>query len=217
MTTERAPFRIPRAGVLSVTVLGLAAAAHLSAGGHLPAAPVMAALTAVVTVSAVLLAGRKMTFPVLAGYLAAGQVVLHLVFSALPGAGGATPGPVHHLRGVVTAAPGPVDGAIPHEHLSADASPAMLCLHLVATLATALMLARGEAALWALAAWLRPFVELPEPSGLSPGLRTTVTGGKTISQRWRGLGQPPMRGPPSRTANRRKHAVQEAAAAPVGP
>ena len=39
----------------------------------------------------------------------------------------------------------------------------MLAAHAAATLGCALLLARGEAALWALAAWLRPLVALPRP------------------------------------------------------
>ncbi len=64
MTSARAPFRIPpRATAVAVTVLTLAVAAHVLAGGELPAFPVMTALAAVVALSAVMLAGRKMTAP----------------------------------------------------------------------------------------------------------------------------------------------------------
>ena len=44
----------------------------------------------------------------------------------------------------------------------------MVAAHAVATLGTALLLARGERALAALASWLRPLVQLPEPAAVVP-------------------------------------------------
>lgn len=74
----------------------------------------------------------------------------------------------------------------------------MLILHAAATLATALILAGGEAAVWALAAWLCPpdpdriltAVVIPDWPHL-PAPRLTV-----IPSRWRSLRLPARRGPP---------------------
>lgn len=133
MTAARAPFRIPRAAVVAVTVLALAATAHWLAGGELPAFPVMTALTAVVVLSAVLLAGRKMTAPFWPHIWGASQTALHLAFSALPGSGTPKPDLAHHPG--MAAGPGIGGAVVPHEHLSADVSPGMLGAHVVAILA----------------------------------------------------------------------------------
>ena len=44
----------------------------------------------------------------------------------------------------------------------------MFAAHAVATLATALIMARGERALGLLASWLRPLVRRPEPASIVP-------------------------------------------------
>lgn len=198
MAVARAPFRLPRAAAVAVTALILAAAAHVMAGGELPALPVMTALTAVVALSAVMLAGRKMTAPVLAGYLGASQTGLHLAFSALSGAGTPMPGMAGHHPG---AQAGTVGAGVPvaHDHLSADASLGMLGMHLAAVLLTALVMARGEAALWALAAWLRPLVDPPEPGAIRVCRYLAVTAAVTLHLRGRVTGRPPARGPPLRS------------------
>ncbi|AFR31249.1 hypothetical protein [Arthrobacter sp. Rue61a] len=194
MVSARAPFRVPRAAAVAVTVLALAAGAHLLAGGELPAFPVMTALAAVVALSAVMLAGTKMTAPVLAGYLGTCQAGLHLAFSALSGAGSPLTGNSHHPGSV--AGPGIVEASVPHEHLSNDASPGMLGMHIVAVLVTALLMARGEAALWALAAWLRPLIDPPTATPIKAWSWFAFTATETIALRWKGPGQPPARGPP---------------------
>ncbi|MFJ5958228.1 hypothetical protein ACIQC5_20000 [Paenarthrobacter sp. NPDC092416] len=194
MSAVRAPFRIPRAAAVAAAVLALAATAHLLAGGELPAFPVMTALTAVVGLSAIMLAGRKMTAPLLAVYLGASQAALHLAFSALAGAGTPNPGLAHHPG--MAAGPGAGVGVVPHEHLSADSSPGMLGMHVVAILATALLMARGESALWALAAWLRPLLGLLKPTELRAYPCMPVTAMETIHLRRNGLARPPARGPP---------------------
>ncbi|WP_311214586.1 MULTISPECIES: hypothetical protein [unclassified Arthrobacter] len=194
MTSARAPFRIPRATAVAVTVLTLAVAAHVLAGGELPAFPVMTALAAVVALSAVMLAGRKMTAPVLAAYLGIGQATLHLAFSALSGPGTPTPAVAHH--GGLPGGTGSVAAGAPHDHLSADASLGMLGMHVAAVLVTALLMARGESALWALAGWLRPLVETLEPSAIPARRYVPLIAAEALSLRWKVLLRPPVRGPP---------------------
>ncbi|WP_208760003.1 hypothetical protein [Paenarthrobacter nitroguajacolicus] len=194
MTAARAPFRIPRAAAVAVMVLALAAAAHSLAGGDLPAFPVMTALTAVIALSAILMAGRKMTAPLLAVYLGVSQSALHLAFSALAGAGTPRPGLAHHSG--TAAGPGNGGGVARHEHLSADVSPGMLGMHVAAILATALLMARGESALWALAAWLRPLLDLLKPSEPRAYPCMPVTATETVHLRRNERARPPARGPP---------------------
>lgn len=76
-----------RASVLTDLVTGLAAAAHQSAGGHLPPAALMPLLAALVMVSVTVLSRRRLSISVLAGILAGGQGLLHVAFNALSGTG----------------------------------------------------------------------------------------------------------------------------------
>lgn len=197
MTIERAPLRFPRAGAVALTVLTLGAGAHLLAGGQLPALPIMAALAAVIALSAVLLAGRKMTAPALGAYLSASQFVLHQAFTMLSGTGAAISGvPAHHggAHGLATATV--AEGAVPYGHLAADAGSAMTIAHAVATLGTALFLARGEDALWALLDLLRPLRGTVEPAAFPPAARITFTPALDVRARRAVLGEVPARGPP---------------------
>ena len=75
----------------------------------------------------------------------------------------------------------------------------MLLAHLVATAACALLLTKGEDALWALAAWLRPLVRLPEAIAPDAGAAPAVPGQPPVSpfRPWRNLRQDSRRGPPS--------------------
>lgn len=197
MVTERTPLRLPRAGAVALTVLTLGAGGHLLAGGHLPALPIMAALAAVVALSAVLLAGRKMTAPALGAYLSASQIALHQGFTMLSDTSASISGaPAHHLSAHGTVSITVPDGAVPYEHLAADARSAMTIAHGQATLATALFLARGEDALWALLELLRPLRRAVEPATFPTGPQILFTPALTISPREAVLGRVPARGPP---------------------
>lgn len=200
MNLRRVPWRMPRAVAVAAAVLGLAAGAHILAGGELPAPPVMVALAAVVTLTAVLLAGAKMTAPVLAGYLLTGQYALHRAFCALSGTYVERSEPAHHAPGAA-AIPFPGPDPAPHAHLAAHASAAMLGLHLLATLATAAVLARAEASLWALAAWLRQLTGLPTPGAMPPAFRPAAIRDGQRQRQGEVPGQVPARGPPLWTAS----------------
>lgn len=162
MTYQRAPFRLLRTAAIALSVMSLAAGAHLLGGGRLPHSPVLAACTALVILAVMILTRWKLRAPVLGVVLTGGQVLLHALFSALspPAETPSLPNVGGHLHpgpGAVVLAPA---GQDIHLHLPWDLPPAMLTAHLAATLATAVLLARGEAALWALAAWLRPVLFL---------------------------------------------------------
>lgn len=194
MTSQRAPFRLLRTAVVAAAVLCLAAGAHVLGGGQLPPAPVLAAVTALTVLCIVRLTEWKMSAPALAAVLIAGQGILHEAFSALSGS--ATPpsaAPALHVHGAV-----PAPFAVPelHQHLQADVEPAMLALHLISTLLTAVLLARGEAALWALAAWLRPLAGLFAVRILVVARQPRPIPRQVLTHRWGVLRRPRLRGPP---------------------
>ena len=158
--TMGSALRFGRSAVVAAAVLCLAAAAHTAAGGTLPPPAVVLALGALTWLPVMILAGRRLEPATILAVLAGGQLALHRAFE---------------LFGTVQCAPSPVAehaghaGHAGHAAVALDCvaashageSPGMLATHLLATAVTALMLARGEAALWALAAWLRPLVQLP--------------------------------------------------------
>lgn len=193
-----APLRLPRAGVLALTVLTLAAAAHLGAGGQFPTPAIMMALAAVVGLSAVLLAGLKMTAPLLAAYLGGAQLGLHLGFSTLSAS--AVPGsePSRHLLELAATGPLTLESAATHRHLMVDAGSPMTFAHAIATLATAFLLARGEAALWALTAWLRPLNGPVDPVIIPPGFRQPLRAQQLFPPGPKVPVQTVVRGPPQR-------------------
>lgn len=196
MTPAGAPFRFPRATVIAGAVLGLPAAAHLTAGGHLPTPAILAALSCFVFLSAVMLAGIKMTAPVLVAYLAAGQTALHYAFSVFSSEGTVWfENGGHHGMSVAPVALTAVPTTL-HEHLTATDSPLMLALHAAATALAALALAWGEAALWALARWLRPLIVVPEALTIDPPSHTPPARHGARARRWRYLDKPSTRGPP---------------------
>ena len=211
-----APFRLLRTTVVGATVMGLAAGAHLFAGGTLPAAPIMAALLALHILGTTAATQFRLALPAMAGLLAGSQLVLHQAFEAL--SHGA------HLDTHAGALSGSAAGAAAHHTLSAEAHAAamlaqaaadpstptlaamghgpmsgwMLAAHIGATLAAAVLLAHGENALWALAGWLRPLyrsaaVVLPVPA--QPA-HTRVLPPPLPRPPWRNLRPDTRRGPP---------------------
>ncbi|MFK4299790.1 hypothetical protein ABH924_004976 [Arthrobacter sp. GAS37] len=166
--TTRASFRLLRTGLIGSIILGLAAGGHLAGGGRLPEPAILFALCALTVLPVAMLTRFRLSLPVLAGLLGAGQAWLHWAFSALSdGAAPAGPlisGHTGHTPGAVASQT--VTAAMPAHAAASDWQ--MLAAHAVATLGTALVLARGEQALWALLAWLRPLVQLPAPTTIQP-------------------------------------------------
>ncbi|ADX75175.1 hypothetical protein Asphe3_41100 (plasmid) [Pseudarthrobacter phenanthrenivorans Sphe3] len=201
MTPQRAPFRLLRTAGVAASVTSLAAGAHLFGGGRLPPAPVLAACTALVVLAVVIFTRWKLRAPVLGMVLTGGQVLLHSLFSALSGAAAEassvptalSAGHRHSGSGALAATPAASEI---HLHLPWEIGPAMLTAHLAATLATALMLAKGEAALWALAAWLRPIL-FPVPATFVHPAAAPVLNRRQAPIRCRPVGRAhPRRGPP---------------------
>lgn len=167
--TTRASFRVFRSGLIGSIILGLAAGGHLAGGGRLPDPAILAALCAVAVVPVAALTRFRLSFPVLAVLIGAGQAWLHWSFSALSAGTPMVP------ASMVQAHTGHAAPALPPEVVSsamtvpsAGTDGLMFAAHAAATLGTALLLARGEQALSALAYWLRPLVRLPEPVTIVP-------------------------------------------------
>jgi hypothetical protein len=166
--TTRAPFRLLRTGFIGSIILGLAAGGHLAGGGRLPEPAILAALCALTILPVAVVTRFRLSLPVLTGLLGAGQAWLHWAFCALSdGAAPAAPLVSGHTGHAPAAlAPETFSAAMPVHAAGNDWQ--MFAAHTVATLGTALVLARGEQALSALAAWLRPLVQLPAPTTIQP-------------------------------------------------
>lgn len=196
---RRAPLRFLRACLISTATLGLAAAAHTAAGGHLPGAPVLL-LLAVLSLAPVMFLSRYRLGPAaMAGILTASQTALHQAFTTLAEPSGHCTGPGIGAHGHHQAF------AIPHCATAGDVAghdmagwpgAAMLAAHIIATAATALLLARGEAALWQLAAWLKPLTTILRPATLPARARLHALRGVTVLVPHPGLRIPTLRGPP---------------------
>ena len=209
MTGVNAPFRFPRAAAVTAAIFGLAAGAHMLSGGSLPAPEISFGLLALVLAPVMILTKIRITAPVMILLLGSSQLILHEAFDALSvdalsvhgmpvhalsGPAGLTPSS-GHLHGVSLLSPAPLTA--PLEAAQAGASGAlMLILHAAATVITALVLARGEAALWALAAWLRPLIQLLAALFVPAWPRLPLPAPVVIPSRWRTLRLPALRGPP---------------------
>ncbi|HEX9088111.1 MAG TPA: hypothetical protein VF867_11345, partial [Arthrobacter sp.] len=164
---------------------------------------ILLALMALTGLASTAATGLKLNLPAMAGLLGAGQLVLHEAFTAFsgPAPGGSAPGPAgapgHHLAAVPL--PASVDSHLTAPGLDPQLSLLMLAGHTLATLLCALLLARGEEALWSLAAWLRPLLRLPVPVTPDAVVAPSATSGRTGSAPlpWRNLRRDCRRGPPA--------------------
>jgi hypothetical protein len=195
----RAPFHRLRSAMIATTMVTLAAFAHLVAGGHLPAPGILLAVVALTGLACTAATRLKLSIPAMTGLLAAGQLVLHETFAAFggPPSGPAdTVAPHHQVPAVLPV--GPQHHFQPHE-LDPSFASLMFAGHLLATLACALLLAKGEDALWSLAAWLRPLIQLPAPVASDAVVAPAAAGWPADSAPlpWRNLRLDCRRGPPA--------------------
>ncbi|MEW1808310.1 hypothetical protein [Pseudarthrobacter sp. NPDC080039] len=189
-----APFRFPRAVAFTAAMFALAAGAHVLAGGSLPQPAIVAGLVALVLAPVMILSKIRLNAPGMIGLLSVGQWVLHEAFSVLAASTGFTPVDGGHVHtGLQTH---PLAVAVMPEHAAAP-SVLMLVLHGAATLATAMVLARGEAAAWALAAWLLPLVRILTALVIPDWPRLPAAPATVVPSRWRNLRLPALRGPPA--------------------
>ncbi|MET3205431.1 UNVERIFIED_ORG: hypothetical protein ABIB21_002234 [Arthrobacter sp. UYEF13] len=196
----RPPFRFLRTASLSTGVLTLAAGAHVAGGGGLPAPGILLAVLAMTVLAATTATRLRLNFPAMLSVLGAGQFILHEAFTAFSSWGTAGSGAASGLHNAhLAGAAAPVITAAGHVHDSGSAGILMLLTHALATAACALLLAKGEAALWALAAWLKPLVRLPEAVTPDAGTPRAVPGPPAVLplRPWRNLRQHSRRGPPS--------------------
>jgi hypothetical protein len=196
----RIPFHLLRASSLAAGILSLAASAHVAGGGQLPSPGILLAVLALTALASTAATRLRLSFPAVGALLAGGQLALHELLTAFSAPVPAAGPPAPHVHGAALAGfPGPAPFA---EHVSpADPglAPLMLAAHAAATLGCALLLAKGEAALWALAGWLRPLAGLPRPVAPVPAPRFPGPFGPLPLPRqpWRNLRQDSRRGPPS--------------------
>ncbi|RAX46409.1 hypothetical protein DQ354_05685 [Arthrobacter sp. AQ5-06] len=196
----RPPFHFLRAASLSTGVLTLAAGAHVAGGGDLPSPGILLAVLALTALAATTATRLRLNFPAMLTVLGAGQFILHEAFTAFSSSGTAVSAAASGLHNTHLAhAAAPVIAGTGHVHDSGSAGILMLLAHALATAACALLLAKGEAALWALAAWLRPLVRLPEAVTPDDGTPPAVAGPPAVLplRPWRNLRQHSRRGPPS--------------------
>lgn len=196
------PFHSLRSAMVASTIVVLAAGAHVVGGGQLPAPAILAALLALTGLVSTLATRLRLNAAAMTGLLGAGQVVLHEAFAAFsaPVAGAATgaspTGTIGHHDGGIPL-PVPAEHMQPHA-LDSALALSMLAGHALATLLCALLLARGEAALWSLAAWLRPLLQLPAP--VVPHAPAVPAAGiypvESVPLPWRNLRRDCRRGPP---------------------
>ncbi|HXR68471.1 MAG TPA: hypothetical protein VN712_07525 [Dermatophilaceae bacterium] len=179
-----------RAAALGVATLALAAGAHVAAGGGLPSMTILAILAAPVSVAAVALTGRRCGPVLLLSSMSISQVLLNKALKAL------TVEVPDDMAGQVLDAPILAMGA----QTMADGSVTMTAAHVVATVVTALLLARAEQALWQLVCRLLP--ALPSERvvvGRRP-LRTPTFFSVPALVPSVASGGPGLRGPPLRFA-----------------
>jgi hypothetical protein len=145
----RGATRLARAAAFGVVVLTIAAGAHVAGGGALPSMTVLALLAIPVTVAAFALTSRRCGLALLLGSMAAAQVLLHQTLAAL-----AAPVPGDMSDQMSAASASAMGG---HAMAQADGrSFTMTAAHVLATVVTAWLLARGEQALWQLVSRLLP-------------------------------------------------------------
>lgn len=175
MTPQTGSGRIARIGVFSGVALALAAGAHALGGGGLPGATAWTFAVVPVLLTATLLTARRCRPVALVTALGALEGLLHVLFHALPAAGGsvgAAPPPsghgAHLAPGALAATPDA--GALAGVH-DLGLSPGMVVFHVVATLLTAWAMSRGEAWMWRLADRFRrrlPVARTPRPRRVRP-------------------------------------------------
>lgn len=142
----RGAVRLARVGALGGGSLLLATLAHLVGGGELPAAWVLAVTGVLLGVVAVTLTARRCRFGLLLAALTVQQLLLHLLFDSasrvVPGCSALAMPTGHAAHGVVQSC-----GMTTAMHPGVPGWT-MWAGHLLATVLTAALLARGETWLW---------------------------------------------------------------------
>lgn len=184
------PARLLRGSVVGLSATGLALLGHVVGGGALPPGVPLAVLGSAGVLVSVALSGRRWTLAPLLTVLLGSQVAAHVLLDS-----------AHPASAV------PAGGAGAHRHalvdhaMSPGASLTMLAGHVAATALTALLLRRGEAWCWRLAALVAAPVRAarlltgPVPASDMPSLRGPVDRTLAIFSTLLATSQP-RRGPP---------------------
>ena len=207
MPTRTDPFRLLRSAVATAVILALAVGAHAAGGGTLPAPALLLGLAAFTLAGVSVTAGRRFRPGSLFLVLGAAQLVLHQAFDLLTPVGPvpclpAASGHGSHgaAAGCLPAAAAVLPGPAGHEHAGSglhDAGAALFLAHLAAVVLTTLALARGEDALHAAAAWLRPLFSIPAPLPFRTARPAAISGPDAGTLRPPFCSARPLRGPPS--------------------
>ena len=159
--------RVFRTVAITAVIVGLAATAHVAGGDRAPRPLGLAGLALGTAYVCAWLARRRLSLVAITALLGAGQWLLHHALELLQ-TPVCAPAAVHAGHaGHAPAATGCLpEGAATGALAAAHAAPswAMLAVHAVATALTALILASGERALWALCTLLSAFLPaVPRP------------------------------------------------------
>ena len=170
--------RLARVLALGGTSMLLATGGHLVGGGQRPAAALLVGLAVLVGTVATLVTSRRCRLPGLLALLGAEQILLHLVLDGATRSAACVAAPVamgHHPEaGMVLICPSATSEVPAAVDLLASVSPLMGLGHLAATVLTAWLLARGEAALWGLADRYRRAVAAPAATWPSAAAALTL-------------------------------------------
>ena len=191
--------RMLRAAVVSLVVLLLSAGAHLGGGGILPHPGVLLGLGALTMLSVTVLAKRRLRLPALLTVLGGGQFALHHAFGLLSSTATTMvchPDATHSGHSAALSCALGSTEIQSHAH-AGGINIAMFAAHAIATLATAMLIARGEEALGAVARWLRPLFTVLQPSPIDPPARITPVLTVPRLHAVAFLISPPLRGPPA--------------------
>ncbi|MBG6217531.1 hypothetical protein IWX75_001989 [Arthrobacter sp. CAN_A6] len=188
-----------RSTTVSSIILCLGIGSHVLAGGTLPALPILLLMGALLLLPVAALTTRRRPIASLAALMGGGQLALHEGLSAFSSAAVCSSGPVH--TGHYGAAPISCQtSAAAPIHADEPTVLLMLLAHLLATAVLVLMLARGEAALGLLCAWLRPLSQRLAPAVVVPVPRiSTVSRSVFIPLPRHYAAVPALRGPPQRS------------------
>lgn len=179
LETGRGLLRVSRAALATLLVLGLASSAHTLGGGHAPGPLAGTVLALVVGPLAWWCTRRRLSAVRLLALLGGAQVLVHAALTAMaPGTG---TGSALHVHGGLPAGLGGSAGALEAGHA---AGPGMLLAHVVATVVTALLLARAEEVLWRVVLRLLPrrarTPRVPARVRTAPRPEVVVLGGRPL-------------------------------------
>ncbi|HEX2704919.1 MAG TPA: hypothetical protein VHM65_04110 [Candidatus Lustribacter sp.] len=181
--------RALRSGVVAVSIVGLACAAHVQGGGALPSGPGLAVLIALTACVVGVTTGRRLGVYAIGATLGLGQVCLHVALGALTSGAATTAHVMVQGRAVAH---------LPAAHVAhaGHSSGRMLLTHALATALTAILLAFGERALWALWERVCPRAAFA-PIRLRLGIaRPAFAPGEVCRPASPSFRWPPLRGPP---------------------